>query len=45
MESHEGLAQSTSWVAVAFHCDRRWRVLLRDNFRFGTATIYSLMSA
>jgi hypothetical protein len=24
--------------AVAFHCERRCRVLLRDFFRFGTAT-------
>src|SRR4051794_11588167 len=27
-----------SVVAVAFHCERRARVLLRDIFRFGTAT-------
>jgi hypothetical protein len=35
------LAQVTSDGATAFHCDRRWRVLLRDIFRFGTATMYS----
>jgi hypothetical protein len=38
-ESHDGLAQSTSAVAVVFHADRRCRVLLRDIFRFGTATV------
>jgi len=26
-------------VAVVFHADRRCRVLLRDIFRFGTATV------
>jgi hypothetical protein len=26
-----------------FHCERRERVLLRDIFRFGTATIFSLV--
>jgi hypothetical protein len=26
-------------VAAAFHCDRRIRVLARDIFRFGTATV------
>jgi hypothetical protein len=36
-----GLAQVTSCGATAFHCERRWRVLLRDIFRFGTATIFS----
>ena len=25
--------------ATAFHCERRCRVLLRDIFRFGTATV------
>jgi len=36
------LAQVTSEGATAFHCERRWRVLLRDIFRFGTATVFSL---
>ena len=36
-----GLAQVTRVGATAFHCDRRWRVLLRDIFRFGTATVIS----
>jgi len=36
-----GLAQVTSDGATAFHCERRWRVLLRDIFRFGTATVPS----
>jgi hypothetical protein len=35
------LAQVTRVGATAFHCDRRWRVLLRDIFRFGTATVLS----
>jgi hypothetical protein len=26
-------------AATAFHCDRRMRVLARDIFRFGTATV------
>src|SRR5690606_7675171 len=38
---HAGLAQATSEGATAFHCERRWRVLLRDIFRFGTATVIS----
>jgi hypothetical protein len=29
---------STRVGAVVFHCERRCRVLLRDFFRFGTAT-------
>src|SRR3954467_1919335 len=29
---------STRAAACAFHCERRWWVLLRDFFRFGTAT-------
>jgi hypothetical protein len=33
--------QRTSVGAVVFHCERRARVLLRDFFRFGTATSYS----
>ena len=36
-----GLAQVTSVGATAFHCERRCRVLLRDIFRFGTATVFS----
>jgi hypothetical protein len=35
------LAQVTRLGATAFHCDRRWRVLLRDIFRFGTAMVLS----
>jgi len=31
--------QTTSVGAVVFHCERRARVLLRDIFRFGTATV------
>jgi hypothetical protein len=31
--------QVTSVGAVVFHCERRARVLLRDIFRFGTATV------
>jgi len=31
--------QVTSVGAVDFHCERRARVLLRDIFRFGTATV------
>src|SRR6478672_279504 len=38
---HAGLAQVTRDGATAFHCERRWRVLLRDIFRFGTATVFS----
>ncbi|MDT4975174.1 MAG: hypothetical protein QOG98_932, partial [Pseudonocardiales bacterium] len=30
--------QITRVGAVVFHCERRARVLLRDIFRFGTAT-------
>jgi hypothetical protein len=33
------LGQVTSVGAVVFHCERRARVLLRDIFRFGTATV------
>jgi hypothetical protein len=36
-----GFAQVTSVGAVVFHADRRCRVLLRDIFRFGTATVRS----
>ena len=41
MAPHAGLAQVTRVGATAFHWDRRWRVLLRDIFRFGTATVLS----
>jgi hypothetical protein len=34
-----GLAQVTRVGAVVFQAERRWRVLLRDIFRFGTAMI------
>jgi hypothetical protein len=33
--------QVTSVGALVFHCARRERVLLRDIFRFGTATVLS----
>jgi len=33
------LAQVTRVGAVVFQAERRWRVLLRDIFRFGTAMI------
>jgi len=36
------LAQVTSDGATAFQADRRCRVLLRDIFRFGTATVTPL---
>ena len=42
MEPHAGLAHVTRVGAVAFHALRRCRVLLRDIFRLGTATVYSL---
>jgi len=35
----------TSLGAVAFHCARRERVLERDIFRFGTATVISFLVA
>jgi hypothetical protein len=35
---HARFGQRTSVGADVFHCDRRDRVLLRDIFRFGTAT-------
>jgi len=35
------LAQVTRVGGTAFHWERRWRVLLRDIFRFGTATVLS----
>jgi hypothetical protein len=34
---HAGLLQVARVGTVAFHCDRRERVLLRDNRRLGTA--------
>ena len=33
---------ATVATGVAFHCARRERVLLRDIFRFGTATVLLL---
>ena len=41
MAPQAGLAHVTRDGATAFHCERRWRVLLRDIFRFGTATVFS----
>ncbi len=41
MARHAALAQVTRVGAEVFHCDRRERVLLRDIFRFGTATTIS----
>jgi hypothetical protein len=38
---HARFGQRTNVGAEVFHCDRRDRVLLRDIFRFGTATSYS----
>jgi hypothetical protein len=38
LAAQAGLAQVTSDGAEVFHCERRARVLLRDIFRFGTAT-------
>jgi hypothetical protein len=35
---HARFGQGTSVGALVFHCDRRDRVLLREVFRFGTAT-------
>ena len=43
MAPQAGLAQVARVGATAFHCDRRWRVLLRDIFRFGTATVISCL--
>ena len=45
MAPQAGLAQVTRDGATAFHCERRWRVLLRDIFRFGTAMSISSTSA
>jgi len=36
-----GLAQVARLAGTAFQAERRWRVLLRDIFRFGTATVIS----
>jgi hypothetical protein len=36
-----GLAQVARAGATAFHCERRWRELLRDIFRIGTAMVVS----
>ena len=41
LEPQAGLVQVTRDGAVAFQAERRCRVLLRDIFRFGTATMYS----
>ena len=41
MAPQAGLAHVTRVGATAFHCERRWRVLLRDIFRFGTAMVVS----
>jgi len=40
---HAGFAQVTRVGATAFQADRRCRVLLRDIFRFGTATVLSYL--
>jgi hypothetical protein len=37
------LGQVTSVGAEAFHSERRVRVFARDIFRFGTATVFSLL--
>jgi len=37
-------SHATNVGAVAFHCERRDRVLLRDIFRFGTATVVPFVS-
>jgi hypothetical protein len=38
---HARFGQGTSVGADVFHCERRALVLLRDIFRFGTATAFS----
>ena len=38
MARHAGLTQVTNVGKDAFHCERRCRVLLRDNRLLGTAT-------
>ncbi len=43
MARQAGLAHVTSTGAVAFHWERRCRVLLRDIRLLGTATFYSLL--
>jgi hypothetical protein len=45
LEPQAGLAHVTREGATAFHWERRWRVLLRDIFRFGTATVNSFVVA
>ena len=37
-----GFTHVTVGTTDVFHCARRERVLLRDIFRFGTATVFSL---
>ena len=44
MARQAGFAQVTRTGAVAFHWERRCRVLLRDNRLLGTATFFSLLS-
>ena len=39
---HARFGQVTKVGAVVFHCERRARVLLREVFRFGTATVLLL---
>jgi len=41
LEPQAGFAQVTRLGATAFQAERRCRVLLRDIFRFGTATVLS----
>ena len=43
MARQAGFAHVTSTGAVAFHWERRCRVLLRDIRLLGTATFYSLL--
>jgi hypothetical protein len=38
---HARFGHGTNVGADVFHCERRARVLLRDIFRFGTATSFS----
>ncbi len=40
-----GVWTLTSSGGVAFHWDLRWRVLLRDILRLGTAMVFCLSSA
>jgi hypothetical protein len=41
---HARFGHGTRVGALVFHCERRARVLLRDIFRFGTATSLLLTS-